>query len=37
MNWNETWKELREELDRDPTVAEVMERMLDNAFNGEQK
>ncbi len=36
MNWDKIWKELQEELGRDPTTAEVIERMLDKFFNEQQ-
>lgn len=32
MDWDKTWKELLEELGREPTAAEVLERMLEEFF-----
>jgi hypothetical protein len=37
MNWNEIWTELREELGREPTNGEVMERLLDKFFGKENE
>ena len=36
MDWNECWRILREELGRDPTASEVIDKMLSSEFNGDK-